>query len=219
VRVTDAGAETDTRAYNNLNQLTTSSGGWTYQYDLDGNMVGKNNGTAEDCEKWEFTWNENSRLVQVTKSVYDATPTLVTEFTVDYQYDDLGRLLKRQDGTEATVYQWDGDDLFRETSGESVSEYLVSGLGVQSFLRDGEVYTLHDDAIGSTRIVSNGVGTVAARIETDGWGAVLPGSIDLVPGGATNGFHRRTWSAQGCAIWLVLDETSLVRPPIAAVPE
>lgn len=29
-RVTDAGVETDTRTYNNLNQ-STSSGGWTYQ--------------------------------------------------------------------------------------------------------------------------------------------------------------------------------------------
>jgi len=59
-----------------LNQLETSSGGWTYQYDADGNMTDKNNGTTEGCEKWELSWNENSRLVQVKKGVYDATPAL-----------------------------------------------------------------------------------------------------------------------------------------------
>jgi len=112
--VPDAGTETDVRSYNNLNQLETSSGDWSYQYDLDGNLTGKNNGTAEDCEKGEFTWNENSRLVQVKKGVYDATPALVNEFPVDYQYDEMGRMLRRDDGTDVTDYFYDGWDIWKE---------------------------------------------------------------------------------------------------------
>ena len=182
-RVTDAGTETDVRSYNNLNQLETSSGDWSYQYDLDGNLTGKNNGTAEDCEKWEFTWNENSRLVQVKKGVYDATPALVNEFTVDYQYDEMGRMLRRDDGTDVTDYFYDGWDIWKEVTGESVTEYLVPGLGIRSFLRNGEMYTLHADGLGSARTVTDSEGSVVTRMEFGAWGETLSGSVDLAPNG------------------------------------
>lgn len=50
--MTDAGTEMDTLI--NERSSTTSSGGWTYQYDLDGNLTERDNGTAEDCEKWSL---------------------------------------------------------------------------------------------------------------------------------------------------------------------
>jgi RHS repeat-associated protein len=167
---TDSGVVTDTRTYKDLNQLVTSSGGWTYQYDLDGNMTGKNNGAAEGNERWEFTWNEDARLVQVKKGVYDATPALVNEFTVDYQYDQVGRMLRRNDGTDVTTLRWDGWDLVGETTGTSVTEYLVPGLAVHSFIRDGVSYTLHPDALGSVRFITDESGNVVARFELSAYG-------------------------------------------------
>jgi len=126
--------------------------------------------------------------VQVKKGVYDATPALVNEFTVDYQYDEMGRMLRRDDSTDVTDYFYDGWDIWKEVTGESVTEYLVPSLSVQSFLRDGELFTLHSDGISSVRVVTDSEGDVAARIELGAWGETLPGSVDLVPGGLTADF-------------------------------
>ena len=126
--------------------------------------------------------------MQVKKGVYDDAPVLVNEFSVDYQYDEMGRMLRRDDGTDVTDYFYDGWDIWKEVTGESVTEYLVPGLGIQSFLRDGELFTLHSDGVSSVRVVTDADGDVAARIELGAWGETLSGSLDLVPGGLPTDF-------------------------------
>lgn len=50
----------------------SSSGGWTYEHDLDGNLTMKTNGTDEGNERWEFEWSDTAGLTQVKKGVYAA---------------------------------------------------------------------------------------------------------------------------------------------------
>jgi RHS repeat-associated protein len=184
----DSGSTTDTRTYNNLNQIETRTGGWTYSFDDNGCLLEKNNGTGVGDEKWEFSWNEDDRLTQVKKGVYAAGPVLVNQFTVDYTYDSAGRMLTRDDGTDVTTFVWDGWDLLSETTDSVTTDYLVPNGLIHSFLRDGELFVCHADALGSVRMVTGDAGDVVAQFEYGAWGELLDGSFDSVPGGMPFGF-------------------------------
>ena len=58
----------ETFTYNDYNQVTTRSGGWSYSYDANGCLTVKTNGTAVGNEKWEYTWDQDDRLVQVKRA-------------------------------------------------------------------------------------------------------------------------------------------------------
>jgi RHS repeat-associated protein len=184
----DSGSTTDTRTYNNLNQIETRTGGWTYAFDDNGCLLEKNNGTGVGDEKWEFSWDEDDRLVQVKKGVYAAGPVLVNQFTVDYTYDSAGRMLTRDDGTDVTTFVWDGWDLLSETTDSVTTDYLVPQGLIHSFIRDGELFVCHADALGSVRMVTDANGDVVAQLEYGAWGELLDGSFDSVPGGMPFGF-------------------------------
>ena len=173
---------------NDLNQIDTATGGWEFLYDDNGCLIEKNNGTGVGDEKWEFSWNEDDRLTQVKKGVYNATPVLVNEFTVDYTYDSMGRMLTRDDGTDVTTFVWDGWDLLSETTDSVTTDYLVPNGLIHSFLRDGDLYVCHVDALGSVRMVTDDAGDVVAQFEHGAYGKLLDGGFDSVPGGMPFGF-------------------------------
>ena len=184
----DTGTTTETRTVNDLNQIDTATGGWEFLYDDNGCLIEKNNGTGVGDEKWEFSWNEDDRLTQVKKGVYNATPVLVNEFTVDYTYDSMGRMLTRDDGTDVTTFVWDGWDLLSETTDSVTTDYLVPNGLIHSFLRDGDLYVCHVDALGSVRMVTDDAGDVVAQFEHGAYGKLLDGGFDSVPGGMPFGF-------------------------------
>ncbi len=164
--VTDSATVTETRSFNDLNEITQNVIGgttWTYTHDNNGNMTSKSDGT----DTWDYTWDEDNRLVEVEKNS-------TTEVT--YEYDSVGRLLKRVEGSLTTKFEWDGWDLVREVKSGSVSEttdYYVPQGGVHSFKRGGSVYHLHGDGLSSIQMVTNSSGTEVARLVYSAWGDVL----------------------------------------------
>ncbi|MBX3170109.1 MAG: hypothetical protein KF760_22075 [Candidatus Eremiobacteraeota bacterium] len=158
---------------NSLNQVMRQDVGgdtWTFSYDDNGNMTGKTNGV----DTWTYTWNDENRLVRVQG------PGSVD---VAYSYDMLGRMLSRDDGTDVTTFLWDGFDCIRETTGLSTTTYCTPEGVLTSFIRDGDRFDVHTDALGSVRLVTDDNGDVVLRKEFDAWGNQLASSFDNVPGG------------------------------------
>ena len=139
-----------------------------------------NQSSEVGSEYWKYSWDEDDRLVQVSKGVYASGAVLVNEFTVHYSYDSMGRMLRRDNGTDVTTFVWDGWDLLSETTGSVTTTYLVPDGLVWSFSRGEDVFQVHTDALGSVRVVTDSDGDVVARFEYGSWGELLPGSFDNV---------------------------------------
>lgn len=99
--------------------------------------------------------------------------------------------MTRDDGTDVTTFVWDGFDLLCETTDSIVTDYLVPQGLIHSFIRDGDLYVCHVDALGSVRMVTDVDGAVVAQFEFGPWGEVLTGSFDSFPGGMSFGFVGR----------------------------
>ena len=159
---------------NTLNQIMRQDVGgdtWTFSYDLNGNMTGKTNGV----DAWTYTWDSlDGRLTRVQG------PGGVD---VAYGYDYFGRMISRDDGVEVTSFVWDGHQMIRETTGMSTTTYCIPERQLTSFIRDGDRFDVHLDALDSVRMVTDNTGTVVARFDYDAFGNELPGGFDNVPGG------------------------------------
>lgn len=129
---------------------------------------------------WTYTWDEDNRLVLVE---------LNSDPLVAFTYDTFGRMLTRTEyvdsvAQEPTRFEWDGWN--------SIAEVKPNGRLSRYWCPEGELrlakigafsYSVHADALGNVRAVSDSSGKVVARFEYDAWGNVLPSSSDGVPGG------------------------------------
>jgi len=174
---------------NTLNQVmrrdVTDIGGttsWEFTHDPDGNMTSKSDGT----DTWDYTFNEDNRLVHVEGP---------GGLDVAFEYDSLGRMLRRVSGSDETILEWDGWDLVRETAPDgTITRYFCPKNDVLRFQRGNESYSVHPDALGSVRMITDAGGRVVSQFQYDAWGNVLPSSVDGVPGG----FPYRFVGALGC---------------------
>ena len=100
--VDDAGSSLDDRnpvanPINSLNQVIQQDVGgdsWVYSWDDNGNLIEKTNGT----DSWTYSWaGDENRLVRVQG------PGGVD---VHYSYDQMGRMLTRDDGVQLTQVEW-----------------------------------------------------------------------------------------------------------------
>jgi len=180
VTVTDSSTVTETRSYNDLNEITqnliddgTSTTTWTYTHDNRGNMTSKSDGT----DTYTYIWTEDNQLESVE---------LNSSTMVDYVYDSGSRMLQRVEGSTTTTYYWDGWDLVKEEkddgSSTEVTNYLVPHGEVLAFERDNDWFYLHGDGLSSTQLVTDKNGAQAARVVYGAWGDTLS-SNDSVPGG------------------------------------
>ena len=179
---TDSTVTTETRTFNELNELTQNVIGsttWTYTYDDNGNLTSKSDGT----DTWAYVWDtDENRLTEVK---------LNTVTQVTYEYDSLGRLLKRVEGSLATKFEWDVDwSLVKEVKSGSVSEtteYFAPQAEIHSFKRGSSVYHVHGDGLTSTRMVTDSNGNSVADLVYGAWGDVLDES-ETVSGDLDLGF-------------------------------
>ena len=165
--VDDAGSSLDNRnpvanpinAKNQVIQQDVGGDSWVYSWDNNGNLIGKTNGT----DSWTYSWTgDENRLVRVQG------PGGVD---VHYSYDQMGRMLTRNDGVQLTQLTWDGFDCVREQRGSDDFIYHIPDGMLQSFSLNGKVYTVHSDALASVRMITNNVGAVVARMEYGAYGA------------------------------------------------
>jgi RHS repeat-associated protein len=186
VTTADAGTVvTETRTVNSLNQVTansivtvttspsaTTTVDWTFEYDLNGNMTSRSNGTDTTA----YEWDQDNRLVLVT---------LPDSSTVAYTYDVKGRMLTRTDTAGTTTFVWDRMNCVQETDhAGDVTRYYCPNGSLMSFDRTvgdtTSTYQVHGDALTSIRKVTDSSGTVQATYDYDASGNSLPSTSDAL---------------------------------------
>ena len=156
---------------NQLNQYT-AIGATNPTHDADGNLT--SNGT------WTYSWNGENRLRTVTKGTT----------TINFTYDYLGRLVKKDDGTNTQVYLYDGwnrvaafnvgtSTLTLQTAylwGLDLSGFFQGAGGVGGLLKEGNYYPIYD-AHGNITQKLNGTGTAVMNVDYDPFGNIVSGSL------------------------------------------
>lgn len=161
--VHDVGTSLDVRTPNDLNQIEEQVVGgdtWTLTYNDNGCLIGKTNGV----DSWTYSWSpDDNRLIRVQG------PGGVD---VSYSYDQMGRMLTRDDG-DLTQFIWDHWDCVREIrDGVDLIYHIPDGL-LQSFSLNGDVYSVTCDALSSVRMITDDEGTVVARAEFNAHGETI----------------------------------------------
>ncbi|HHL45989.1 MAG TPA: RHS repeat protein [Gammaproteobacteria bacterium] len=130
----------------------------TYEYDTTGRLTRKTDKTTG--AHTDYTWDSLDRLT-VLKHYPDAnTATATTE--ASYQYDALGRRIRKTVNGQVTSYQWAGTRLVSESSNNQAREYLYDGTGYTpiAIVEGGNTWYIHRDHLGTPRSVSDSSGRI-----------------------------------------------------------
>jgi RHS repeat-associated protein len=92
-------------SYNNSNELTSSSDGYSYTYDANGNMLSTSNTTGTTSYAWDF----ENRLTTVTLPSGGGA--------VSFKYDPFGRRIQKAVASGITNYLYEGDNSIEELDG------------------------------------------------------------------------------------------------------
>jgi RHS repeat-associated protein len=170
VSKTDSVAGVTSYVYDNNDRLLTETNGskiTTSTYDNNGNNLTRGDGTSQTTNAWDI----EHRLIQ---SVTDANTTI-------YQYDPNGvRVSSKTNGVE-TRYLVDSNRphasvvLEYNASGTPITEYTY-GLNLISQERGGVKSFYHADGLGSTRFLTDNLGTVTDAYVYDAYGNTLSSS-------------------------------------------
>ncbi len=145
---------------NSMNQYT-AVGGVSYTYDDNGNLT--NDGA------YDYFYDEENRLVKIEDN---------STAIVEYEYDYLGRRIKKIVGTSVTKYVYDGDHVIAEYNGSDIllRKYIYgSSVDEPIMLVDvnGAVetsYYYHFDGIGSVTSISDSNSVVVESYAYDDFG-------------------------------------------------
>ena len=167
--------------YDWMNRLTSSSGPWgsiTYSYDSVGNRVQMINGST----RTDYTYGSFNRLTSAgnVNYTYNANGDTITKsggWTYSYDYENrLTSVIHNGAMVQTNTYDGDGNRVTQTTKGGSVvysyqgvnilyQKNLTSDTTTKSFYAGSlqvaqmvnyTTYYLHQDALGSTRLVTNG---------------------------------------------------------------
>jgi RHS repeat-associated protein len=171
------------QVHDNANRLLEDSG-FTYTYDLNGNLASKQDKVTSDLTTYD--WDVEDRLIAVH------TPTQ----TVTFRYDTLGRRIEKA-GATTTRYIYDQEDIIEERDGSNALTFRhVHGPGIDEPLakRDmlaGQTTFLHVDGPGSITDSTNAAGQINPEYRYDSYGNVLVGA-----GSAGHAFTGREWEPE-----------------------
>jgi YD repeat-containing protein len=136
-------------SYNNLNsELTESSAPGTsvsYSYDPKGNVASKSV-TGGGTVTWTYSWDVPGDLLKVTGS---------TGLSL-YAYDGMGRNIEAVESGSINYHAYQGTNvLFKNIHNSDKWAYVyIAGLRVSMVIDDTSRYYFHDDALGSTRMMT-----------------------------------------------------------------
>jgi len=153
-----------------------------FAYDLNGNMVSRNDAGHE----WTYEWTVENQLARVTRDGVEV---------VRFSYDPFGRRIEKTVGAQASRYIYDGDDILQQTINGAVNRYL-HGPGVDEPLGQaagGTAITgyFHADGLGSIVSMTDASGNVTLTRQYDAWGNLEIGAAE--PGYA---FTGREWDPE-----------------------
>ena len=93
--------------------------------------------------------------------------------TVSYEYDGLGRRVKRTKGTDITKYTYDGLDVIQDDNGADGVTRYQNGLGIDDKLRiesECGVQYFVKDHLGSTNALADSAGVISSSTTYDSYG-------------------------------------------------
>ena len=174
------GGAATTFTYNGADELATtqsSAGVTSFAYDGNGNLLT----THAPGNQWTTnSWDGENRLTRV------ALPSgIVDSFT----YNGDGQRVQKRDSTGTTNHVWDGQNIILETNASNIIQvvYTLEPLlygNLVSQSRGGVDSFYLFDALGSTRQLASGMGSLADSYLYDSFGGVL-----LANGSTTNPFR------------------------------
>jgi len=153
-----------TFTYSDEDHLLTA-GSTTYQYDADGFLVTKTEGT----DVTQYSYSSRGELLQVI---------LPDGKTIDYLHDPLGRrVAKVVDGVITEKYLWQGMTILLAVYDGSDNllmrfEY-ADGRMPMVMNSGGNTYYLTYDKVGSLRVVADASGNVVKQIDYDSFGYIV----------------------------------------------
>ena len=156
-----------TFTYSDEDHLLTA-GTETYQYNPDGFLTTKTEGTEET----HYDYSSRGELLGV--ALPDGT-------TIDYIHDPLGRrIAKKINGTITEKYLWQGMTRLLAVYDGSGNlkmrfEYADSRMPY-AMTKDGNIHYLTCDQVGSLRIVADSSGNVVKQINYDSFGNIISDS-------------------------------------------
>jgi len=119
-----------------MNQYSAVGGVPLLGYDDNGNLT--------DDGMYDYVYNKENQLTEIK----DGVPTVAT-----YEYDLLGRRIKKTVGGVVTKYAWAGSSIVAEYNGSDVLQrrFVYAGLDqpVVMITAADEYYYYHYDALGS----------------------------------------------------------------------
>jgi RHS repeat-associated protein len=142
-------------------------GGFTYQYDNNGNLTRKTPKTPGPFSSYEY--DAENRLV---RAVINGT-------TANYKYDGLGRRVEKEVisvGTTVTRHVYDNEDILLELDGSNniVARY-THGPGIDEPLimeKGGQSVFYHADGLGSITELTNQSATIVQRYAYSSFGKI-----------------------------------------------
>jgi RHS repeat-associated protein len=134
-----------TYGYGSYDRLT-SVGSTTYTYDNNGNLKTQTSGSTTTGYYYDF----DNRLTKVTQN----SSTLG-----NYTYTAMGSRIQKVESGITTVYLNKGVSVLYEkqtSGGSTVNDYVYMGSRMLAKLSGSSIYYFHQDALGSTRLVTTG---------------------------------------------------------------
>jgi RHS repeat-associated protein len=184
-----SGAQAFSKAYtyDQLNRLATMSGtggsctGLSWTYDAWGNRTDQSY-TGGTCNTSHLGFDPYNRLNSPSGFTYDAAGNLLGDGTYTYSYDAeerlisvgglssasyvydaMGRRVQRTVGSSSAYYLYDLDGNVTSDilpSGGDAADYIFAGGRLVAEYASGTTYFVHQDHLGSTRLLTGVSGTV-----------------------------------------------------------
>jgi len=165
--------------YNERNELESHDAA-TFQYDLNGNLTQKVDGS----HTWVYEWNAENQLARVVRDGSEAARFI---------YDPAGRRVQKVLPTGATTYTYSLEDILREDRAGLVLSY-VHGPGIDEPLSTegaGTTRYLHSDGLGSELKRTDPSGSVVFSRGYDAFGQLQIGATS-----AGYAFAGREWDPE-----------------------
>ncbi|WP_406827995.1 RHS repeat-associated core domain-containing protein [Microbulbifer sp. ARAS458-1] len=149
-----------------------------YEYDVHGNRTAALRGKGQKLQT-RYRYNSKHQLVAVAQYKVDDTGEPQLQSETQYQYDPLGRRVRKQGQGTTTEFLWNGDVLLQETTRDSeTSQDLKSRtyyFEPETFKpialsENGEVYQYHLDHLGTPDTLTNANGEVVWNVSYKTYG-------------------------------------------------
>lgn len=159
-----------------------------YRYDVHGNRMAALRGKGQKLQT-RYHYNSRQQLVRVEQVKVEQGGEEQLQRETLYQYDPLGRRIRKRDSGRRIDFLWDGDVLLRETTRDTEkgqdlkarTYYFEPGTFKPIALsEDGEVFHYHLDHLGTPDALTDGNGEVVWSVSYRTYGNVAIAHCDAV---------------------------------------